>query len=77
MTIILCFSLYHNMLHNQNIYKKQITPLNDGEYKTSYLFADPETADRGRQRHAVAASRSREMLTAPTASQTQLQPTAA
>jgi hypothetical protein len=56
------------MLHSQNIYKKQITPLADPEYKGSYLFADPETADRQRHR-----GQAREVIAEPSASQTSIQ----
>ena len=63
-------SLYHHMLHSQNIYKKQITPLTEPEYKSTYLFADPETADRQRLRPTE-----RETIAEPSASQTNIQQT--
>ena len=46
-------SLYHNAEHSHNIYKRTINPLTETEYKSTYLFADPNKADASRQRHTA------------------------
>lgn len=46
-------SLYHNAEHANNVYKRQIVPLSEKEYKSTYLFADPAKAGASRQRHTA------------------------
>lgn len=43
-------SVYHNTEHSKSLYKRQIIPLSEDEYKSTYLFADPNEADESRQR---------------------------
>ncbi|XP_067938136.1 uncharacterized protein FLJ43738-like [Watersipora subatra] len=47
------FNLYHHPQHDQMTYKRHIHPLNETEYKSTYLFADPNEADASRQRHTT------------------------